>query len=133
MENPWIYSYLMIDSYNDSGNSVHRELAVDWQSVLHRIKATITSEMPGSQILLFGSHARSGFTGASDYDLLIVTQESIEVRKKMPLKTRIRKLLLAQGIFSDILIQNSGEIERKRHLPGHIVRNAIKEKEAIAL
>ena len=117
----------MINSHKSSGKGAHRELAVDWQSVLHRIKAAITSEMPGSQILLFGSHARSDFTGASDYDLLIVTQESIEVRKKMALKTRIRKLLLAQGIFSDILIQSSGEIERKRHLPGHIVRNAIKE------
>ena len=32
-----------------------------------------------------------------------------------------------QGLKDDILIQSTEEVERKRHLPGHVVRNAIKE------
>ena len=110
----------MIHLPTNDRNDVNRE-PVGWQTVLHLIKTTVKSELPTSQILLFGSHARGDFNGTSDYDLLIMTPES------MPLKTRIRKLLMAQGIFSDILIQSTEEVERKRHLPGHVVRNAIKE------
>lgn len=54
----------------------------DRQSALHRIRAAVESVLPESQIILFGSHVRGDFDGASDYDLLIMTQESIDVRKK---------------------------------------------------
>ena len=116
----------MINLHTESTNDGNRQ-PLDWQLTLDCIKETIKTELPSSQILLFGSHARGDFSRTSDYDLLIMTQEPIDVKTKMPLKTRIRKSLLAQGIFSDILIQSTEEVERKRHLPGHVVRNAIKE------
>ena len=91
------------------------------------IKSIIQATLPGSTVLLFGSHARGDATAASDYDLLIITRQHIDLRSKMKLKTAIRKQLLAHKIFSDILIQSRDEVETKRRLPGHIVRNAIQE------
>lgn len=113
----------MVNLHTDNKN----RNPLDYQTILRCIKEAVKSELPNSRILLFGSHARGDFNDTSDYDLLIVTQESIEVQKKMPLKTRIRKSLLAHGIFSDILIQSAEDIERKGKLPGHVVRNAVKE------
>ena len=43
--------------------------------------------------------------------------EPLDTKGKFPLKTRIRKMLLEQGIFSDILIQSDEEIRRKRNGP----------------
>ncbi len=111
---------------------IHKNRTVESENqgmpqVLLSIKAAVKSVLPGSKILLFGSHARGDFNEASDYDLLIVTEEPLDAKGKFPLRTRIRKLLLEQGIFSDVLIQSDEEIERKRNLPGHVIKEAMKE------
>ena len=77
--------------------------------------------------LLFGSRAKKSNSGNSDYDILIVTDQPISVEEKTPLRTNIRKDLLLKGIRSDILIQSKAEIEKKRMLPGHIIRRILNE------
>ena len=48
-------------------------------------------------------------------------------KEKLLVRTNIRKELLKVGIRSDILIQSKSEIEKKKNLPGHIVKGILKE------
>jgi hypothetical protein len=45
----------------------------------------------------------------------------------MPYRTSIRKKLLSQNIFSDVLIQSESEILQKQTLTGHIVKSIMEE------
>ncbi len=92
-----------------------------------KIKATISQYLPDAEIMLFGSRARSDAHPDSDYDILIIIRDQITPREKIVLRTNIRKELLKQDIRSDILIQSIDEIERKKNLPGHIIRNLMKD------
>jgi predicted nucleotidyltransferase len=91
------------------------------------IKITAKQYLPDAEVLLFGSRARKDEQSDSDYDILLVTNTSMTVKEKLPLRTKIRKALLHEGIRSDILIQSRKEIEQKKNLPGHIVRRILKE------
>lgn len=91
------------------------------------IKATISKYLPDAEIMLFGSRARSDAHLESDYDILVKTRDQITAREKIVFRTNIRKELLKKDIRPDILIQSVEEIERKKNLPGHIIRNLMKD------
>jgi uncharacterized protein len=95
--------------------------------IIDLIKKTVHEYLPDAEILLFGSHARKNATLESDYDILLITVSELLPKEKLPIKTNIRKSLLAIGIRSDILIQSKSEVEKKKKLPGHIVRKIIRE------
>lgn len=94
---------------------------------LQLIKEIAAKFIPGAQILLFGSRARKDATVDSDYDILIISPQEFSTAEKLPLRTQIRKELLKSGIRSDILIQSHQEIEKKKELPGHIIRRILHE------
>jgi predicted nucleotidyltransferase len=85
------------------------------------------SVLPGARILLFGSHARGQAGPESDYDILIIIDRALDIRAKFTLRTHIRKQLLDHGIRCDVLIQSDEEVQRKKDLPGHVVRSALRE------
>jgi uncharacterized protein len=91
------------------------------------IKTTVNRFIPNAEVNLFGSRARTDANIDSDYDILIITDQFLSPKEKLPLKTRIRKELLGSGIRTDILIQSKKEIGIKKNLPGHIIRNILKE------
>ena len=91
------------------------------------IKAIARLYISDADVMLFGSRAKKSNSANSDYDILIVTDQTISVTQKTPLRTNIRKDLLSKGIRSDILIQSKAEIEKKRKLPGHIIRQILNE------
>ena len=95
------------------------------------IKDTATKVLPGCRILLFGSRARKDNTTDSDYDFLIVTKETLDVRKKRILKSIMRKELARFKIPADILIQSEEEIKSKKEINGHILKQALKEGVAL--
>ena len=95
--------------------------------ILEEIKSTAEKHMPGSEVILFGSRARNDAFHESDYDVLIVTDQILSPREKLPLRTSIRKELLSKGIRTDILIQGREELNRKKLLPGHIIRSILKD------
>jgi len=79
---------------------------------------------------LLGSHAMPLGGQAdlqSDYDILIITDRPLEMKAKFTLRTQIRKLLLDRGIRCDVLLQSRQEVQRKKELPGHIIRVALRE------
>ena len=96
-------------------------------NALATIGEVARSVLPGAQILLFGSHARGQAGPESDYDILIITDQPLDIRSKFVLRTHIRKSLLEHGIRCDVLLQSGQEVQRKKELPGHIVRSALRD------
>lgn len=77
---------------------------------------------------MFGSRARGESTIDSDYDLLVVTQETFAPRTKMNWESKIRKALVNElNLPFDVIIQSKKEVSEKKNLSGHIVYYAIKE------
>jgi predicted nucleotidyltransferase len=97
------------------------------ENTLAAIGEVVRATLPAAQILLFGSHARGQAAPDSDYDILIIVDRPLDIHRKLALRTHIRKQLLERGIRCDILIQSEQEIQRKKELPGHIVRSALRE------
>jgi len=95
--------------------------------ILELIKITAQEILPDAEVMLFGSRARSSSHENSDFDILIVTKQKLIPKEKLTIRTQIRKALLGKGILSDILIQNSQEIEKNKNLPGHIIRRILKD------
>ncbi len=83
--------------------------------------------VPGARVLRFGSHARREARPESDYDILLITQQPLEAKSKLALRTQIRKQLLERDIRCDVLLQSEHETQVKKDLPGHIVRAGLRE------
>lgn len=78
-------------------------------------------------IILFGSRARGDYNEDSDYDILIVTEETFPFKKKMQISKEIRTRLAKLRISSDIIIKSINEFEYFRNKIGNVVREAIRE------
>jgi uncharacterized protein len=96
------------------------------------IKSMVNSFLPNAQVLLFGSRARGEYTIESDYDLLVITQETYTPRLKMNWESKIREALVNElNLPFDVIIQSKKEVSEKKNLSGHIVYYAMKEAVAI--
>ena len=95
--------------------------------ILETIKITAHEYLPDAKVMLFGSRARKEERSDSDYDILLIITTTLTPKEKFPLRTKIRKALLELGIRSDILIQSNSEVQKKKNLPGHIVRRILRE------
>jgi uncharacterized protein len=92
------------------------------------IKSMVNSFLPNAKVLLFGSRVRGEYTIDSDYDLLVITQETYTPRLKMNLESKIRKALINElNLPFDVIIQSKKEVSKKKNLSGHIVYYAMKE------
>ncbi len=91
------------------------------------IKEVVDSIVLDSRVYLFGSHARGEASDESDYDILVITDQTVEPKSKLALKTHIRKRLLDRAIRCDVLIQSEQEVQVKKDLPGHVIRSALRE------
>jgi predicted nucleotidyltransferase len=96
----------------------------DTLSIIKEIASRI---IPNSKILLFGSRARRDNSNDSDYDFLIITKDTIDIRKKRTLKSLLRKELARFKIPADILIQSEDEINSKKQITGHILKQVLLE------
>jgi hypothetical protein len=101
------------------------------KETLSIIRNAAISLFPDCKVLLFGSRARNDNSTESDYDFLVITSNTIDVRKKRFLKSQLRKELAKYKIPADILIQSEEEIQIKKEITGHILRQVMKEGVAI--
>ncbi len=95
---------------------------------LHIIKSTVQKSLPGARVLLFGSRARGNENRYSDYDLLVITQQSFAPVEKMNWESKISKALvnLLRAPF-DVILQSKDEVQLRRNSIGHIVYYALKD------
>jgi predicted nucleotidyltransferase len=76
------------------------------------IKLIAHQYLPEAQVLLFGSRARNESRIDSDYDILLIINQTLAPKEKIPFISKIRKSLLHYEILSDVIIQSKGEIEK---------------------
>lgn len=98
------------------------------KEISDKINGVVKAYFPDARILLFGSHARGDDNKDSDYDLLVIIKKTVSPREKMDWRSKINKALVyALDAPFDILLNSEEEVQRKKELPGHIVRWALKE------
>ena len=101
---------------------------VDTSAIYKTIRETVLSNLPGARVLLFGSRARGEQDRFSDYDLLVITPQTVTPREKIRLSTLLNRAIVeALKIPVDLLINSEEEVREKQDLPGHVVRTAIRE------
>ena len=91
------------------------------------IREVIHQFLPGSQILLFGSRARGTNRPDSDYDILVLIDQELSPKERMPFRTAIRVKLIEWDILSEIIVQSVSEANEKKTYPGHIIGTAFEE------
>jgi len=84
--------------------------------------------LPGSRVLLFGSRARGDHDCFSDYDLLVITPQTITPKEKIYWSTRLDRAIVENvNIPIDLLLNSEEEVRQKQELPGHIIRSVMRE------
>ena len=98
------------------------------KEIRNTIKSTVHYFLPEARVLLFGSRANGKFHNGSDYDVLVVTEKTFAPRAKLNWQTKIHVALVdALELPFDIILNSEKEIAYKKDLPGHVVRNAMRE------
>jgi predicted nucleotidyltransferase len=93
-----------------------------------KIIKDVTSQLiPGCRVLLFGSRSRQDYTPDSDYDFLIITKDYYDMPQKRYFQSVLRKKLAQYKIPADIIMQSEAEIETKKEITGHIVKQIMIE------
>jgi predicted nucleotidyltransferase len=82
---------------------------------------------PGSQVILFGSHARRNASPDSDLDFLVVEPEVADRRREM---VRLREVLRGLPVGVDILVTSREIFDAWKDTPNNILHQAWKEGRA---
>ena len=88
----------------------------------------IVGRFQPSQVVLFGSHARGTASEWSDVDLLVILPN---VSDKRDAAVNIRRVLGDLPVCKDIVVATPEEIARRGHLPGTVLRSALREGKVI--
>lgn len=73
------------------------------------------------KILLFGSRARGENRADSDYDVIVVLKNNMEIEKIFKLEGLIRKVFAEQYIDIDIIIKTSEQYDYLKDKIGNVV------------
>jgi predicted nucleotidyltransferase len=79
------------------------------------------------RIILFGSRARGDFKRNSDWDLLIIVSNELDLKDKRKISKEIRIKLAEIFIPCDVLIKSASEIDYYSNFIGTTTREALKE------
>jgi predicted nucleotidyltransferase len=93
-------------------------------STIEQAVAILRRAAPGSQVIVFGSHARGDAHAASDLDLLVIEPEVKARREEM---VRLRDALRPLRIPVDVLVASRSTYERWADTPGTVFYEAARE------
>jgi predicted nucleotidyltransferase len=98
---------------------------------LQTIKHAVTSILPGSRVILFGSRARGIGDHLSDYDVLVVTGKNFNIRERRQYAGKIRRKLAVLGIAVDIVVKTENDVSYYQDKIGSLVREAVRDGVAL--
>ena len=93
-------------------------------SIVDEMVRRIVEQHDPDRIILFGSRARDTAQDGSDVDLLVVLPNGTPRR---PTTVEIYRVLAGIGVPKDIIVATIDDIEKYRHLPGTVIREALRE------
>ncbi|MFP4466580.1 MAG: nucleotidyltransferase domain-containing protein [Candidatus Goldiibacteriota bacterium] len=79
------------------------------------------------KILLFGSRARGDNDRLSDYDILVIINQTLSVPEKMEISSLIRKKSAEKKIDADVIIKSAKETETSAKQFGTVTRDVLRE------
>ena len=92
---------------------------------LLKIKEVIKNIFPDCRVILFGSRSRKDFKTQSDYDILVIIKNNLNIKEKFQYESIIRKHLAQMEIDTDIIVKSEDDI------PAHLKRIDSVVKEAL--
>ncbi len=93
---------------------------------LANVKSTISYILPGSRVILFGSRSRGENDCRSDYDIIVVSNQNLDVKAKRRYASMIRKELALLAIPVDVLVKTETDIYYYQDKIGSVVREAMR-------
>lgn len=78
-------------------------------------------------IILFGSRTRQDHQEQSDYDLLIIMKNNIEIQDLRKIQMEVRKELALNDIDADVLVKTQIMVDNYKNKKGNVIYNAMKE------
>ena len=99
------------------------------KDILEEIKNRLVNEFSPKQIILFGSRAWGNPTKDSDFDLLVIVDES-------PLKPTRRAIKAHQclkglGIAKDVMVRTTEEVKRAKNIPSSMLKKIVESGQVI--
>ena len=91
---------------------------------IRQAAALLLGAAPGSQVILFGSHARGDAGPDSDVDFLVVEPTLRSRREEM---VRLRQVLRPLRIPVDVLVVSEQVFEQWRDAPNTVIHEAARE------
>jgi len=103
---------------------------------LEKIKKIILDECQKAgvvvdRIILFGSRARGDNREDSDFDIMVLTDKTMEFREKQLLITKIKRVLAFEGILNDIIFYDKNYFDEVKMFSGDIGYYVNKEGKVI--
>jgi len=98
------------------------------EALLQQMAAEIQQEIPGAEVLLFGSHARGEAGPESDLDLLITANDGwLAQHSRFETLGRLWRKLAHHRIPIDLLLYSRSQVEERRHWLSHVIARAYRE------
>lgn len=86
--------------------SVLKMTCMEQQEILSKIKAAVREVIPDAKVYLFGSRARGDWHEESDWDILVLTDETVNRSLKKKVRHQIFPISLAINDFIDCTVVN---------------------------
>ncbi len=99
------------------------------ERTLREAARRLMAAVPGSEVVLFGSHARGEAGPRSDLDLLVIEPT---VDNASAESVRLRRKLRGMGLAVDLVVMRCEDVDGWRDVHGSFVRRALSEGRVIA-
>ena len=92
---------------------------------LLKIKEVIKNIFPDCRVVLFGSRSRKDFKTQSDYDILVIIKNNLNIKEKFQYESIMRKHLAQMGIDADIIVKSEDDIPARLKRIDSVVKEAL--------
>ena len=82
------------------------------ETILQEIKQAIHLLVPDAKMSLFGSRASGNSNEESDWDILVISDSKISVKKKYAIRNIFYNITLKRGAYFDLVFSYKEEWER---------------------
>ncbi len=97
---------------------------IDQATIADAVRLLLEAAPAGSEVILFGSHARGDAGPDSDLDFLVIEPQVTSKHEEM---VRLRDVLRPLRVPADVLVTSRGVFEDWRETPNNVLYEAWKE------